>query len=90
MSHHNAMTSRSPLYCIQTVHHAATAQVLREYADKAERGEIIGVALTAVDVKMRSVCDVVGYLYHRPREAYFAVSLLRESILDMERAGREV
>lgn len=53
------MRRRGP-YAINAVRSTETAQALRELADMADRGEIIGFAYAAIEPRRRVVVGTVG------------------------------
>jgi hypothetical protein len=59
------MRKRGP-YAINAVRSTETAQALRELADLADRGEIIGVAYVALQPQRRAAIGTVGVARQDP------------------------
>lgn len=66
---------------IVTPHHLHTASLLREWAAMADRGELIGVVIGAVDTNMKPRLVTGGLLSNRTREAHWVASLLQKTLL---------
>ncbi len=66
---------------IATPHHLHTANLLREWADRAERGELLGVVVGAMDKDMRPRLVTGGILSNRSRDAFWVASLLQKTLL---------
>lgn len=75
------MTVKRAPYSIRAAHQAHTASLLREWADVAERGELLGVIVGAIDKDMRPRLVTGGLLSNRTREAHWVASLLEKTLM---------
>lgn len=76
------MTTRRPPYEVKTVHANTVAATLRELAEKAEKGEIIGVVIAAMDRNHKPEYHSSGILTKSVHTAHWVVSLLQDLILE--------
>jgi hypothetical protein len=60
---------------------AQTAEALRELADAADRGEIIGIAYCAFDPHKEIIGRVAGYAKANKRDAHFGAHRLAYMLL---------
>lgn len=79
------MKSRLPPFEIRAVNALQTASVLRELADRAESGEVIGIALALVDAGHNPEFHRVGSLLRNVSSAFWVVSLMKDMLLDKGR-----
>jgi hypothetical protein len=75
------MPTRRPPYLIPAVHAQRTANHLRELADRAERGELIGVAVTAWTSNKVTENSVAGIFDKSAPLAYWSARKLCDALL---------
>lgn len=63
------------------LHGHQTARALRKLADRAERGELLGVALVALQPGRRHELQVAGVYERAPELAHYGVSQLLDALL---------
>ncbi|GEC94627.1 hypothetical protein ZRA01_07000 [Zoogloea ramigera] len=63
------------------LHGHQTARALRRLADRAEQGELLGVALVALQPGRRHELQVVGVYERAPELAHYGVSQLLDALL---------
>lgn len=63
------------------LHGYQTARALRTLAERAERGEVIGVALVALQPGRRYELQVAGVCERAPEIAHYGVSRLLDALL---------
>ena len=63
------------------LHGQKTARALRALADRAERGEVLGVAVAALRSDRESELSVAGVYEQSPHLAHYAVSRLQDALL---------
>lgn len=63
------------------LHGYKTARALRALADRAERGEVLGVAVAALRADREPELSVAGVYEHSPHLAHYAVSRLQDALL---------
>ena len=69
------------------LHARKTARALRALADRADRGEVLGVALAARTAKRETELAVVGVFEQSTEVAHYAVCKLRDVLLYPDDAG---
>jgi hypothetical protein len=75
------MPVRRPPYSIPAVHAQRTANHLRELADRAERGELIGAAVTVWTASKDPECSVSGLFEKSHSLAHWCACRLRDTLL---------
>lgn len=78
------MTVKRPPYNLKSSYHIYTAQVLQDLADLAKKGHLEGVAIAALTDKNEPILKVAGRLHYRPRDAYWIVGLLKDTLLHID------
>lgn len=63
------------------LHGHQTARTLRALADRAERGELVGVALVAMKPGRATEMQVAGVYERAPELAHYGVSRLLDALL---------
>ena len=63
------------------LHGHQTARLLRALAERAERGELLGVALVALKPGRATELQVAGVYERAPELAHYGVSLLLDALL---------
>lgn len=81
------MKIRRPLERPMHLHGHKTARALRALADRAERGEVLGVALAARTAECETELAVVGVFEQSTEVAHYAVCKLRDVLLYPDDAG---
>lgn len=75
------MAIKRPPYSLHASHAKHTATALRELARRADREELIGVAVASWTSADQPDLRVAGYLRNRQPTAHYAVSLLQAALL---------
>lgn len=79
------MKSRLPPFEIRAVHSLHTASILRDLANRAEAGEVIGLAVALVDSGHNPEFHRAGTLSKNVGSAHWVVSLMQDMLLDKGR-----
>lgn len=72
---------RAAMYSLPVNDSVATAQLLRELADQAERGEIVGCALATITRRRDIETTVVGLARRSIAVGHLAASRLTDNLL---------
>lgn len=77
------MTVKRPPYALKSKNHTYTADLLRELLEDAEAAKLDGIAIAGITQDNVPVLRIAGRLKHRPREAYWLVSVLQDQVLKL-------
>ena len=79
------MKSRLPPFEIRAVHSHHTASILRDLANRAEAGEVVGLAVALINSSHNPEFHRAGSFSRNVGSAYWVVSLMQDMLLDKGR-----